>query len=136
MLFQPSSDGRDSLDAWEPLSLNRPEMIDRVGKRFRRYEHYGKIPTKSERSLVRASAPGDARPSGDADAIRTVRADVWHGTPMAAMPVARGRMRWLLDIGTGNRLVHLARAIQVEGRRDEIETSDEPLNLWTAKGIT
>ena len=79
-----------------------------------------------------SDAPSDVRQTGETADSRA-RADKQRGEPQTAMPVTRGRTRWLVDSGTGN---HLIWAKEIEGRRKDIIKTDEALNLWTANGIT
>ena len=115
-----------------PTRASRPQMLEWLrGEKFHQYSHFGKVPTVAERSMV-TDAPSDVRQTGET-AESQVRADEQRGTPQTAMPVTRGRTRWLVDSGTGN---HLTWAKEIEGRRKDIIKTDEALNLWTANGIT
>ena len=129
-IFKPKWNDDDVLlDA--PTSANSPEMLAELkGERFHQYTHYGNVPV-TERSTL-TDAPSDVRQTGETAASRA-RADKQRGEPQTAMPVTRGRTRWLVDSGTGN---HLIWAKEIECRRKDIVKSDEALNLRTASCIT
>ena len=114
-----------------PELLARPQMLTWLkGEKFHQYSHFGNVPTMTERSMV-TDSPSDVRHDGETAASQA-RADEQRGTPQTAMPVTRGRTRWLVDSGTGN---HPIWARVFEGRRQDIVKTDEALNLWTSRRV-